>query len=277
MKLSATAFRIFFGFAGVTAASVPGGSRLPFELREHHLVIVRGAIGSIEGLRFLIDTGSNPTMVDRKILKTLGLQVQPSYTITFGQKSRTETAVVSSIRLGPVSAEMVRVSVGNLFFLNGVDAIIGLDLLSRCSFSIDYEQRQVVFGPIARPEAGVGLDITPPFLTVPISISGRRYRLLVDTGSYRVVLFRSRAQDRLPPLSAHGALGLNHLSGTYRLVRVLLRSVEFGTATIDRLEGFISDAPVDNYPAEIDGVLGIHALASKYVEFDFQRGRLGFH
>jgi hypothetical protein len=255
-------------------AAVPEAARLPFELREGHLVIVRGAIGPLQGLRFVIDTGSNPTMVDRNVAKNLALNIQGSETIAFGEKSRTGSIVVPRVRIGPVVAEDVGVSVGNLSFLHGIDAVIGIDLLSRCSFAIDYEQRYVVFGPFAQPEAGLELDATPPFLTVSVSISGRAIRLLVDTESDRLVLFRRRAQDRLPPLSVHGELWSDHLSGTYSLPRILLRSVQFGSGALDRLEGFLSDQSVDGYPSEIDGVLGLRALASKRAAFDFERRRL---
>ena len=52
--------------------------------------------------------------------------------------------------------------------------------------------------------------------------------------------------------------------------------MDAGGTTFEHLEGFMSDAAVDGYPPEIDGVLGIRVLASKRVEFDFERNRLGF-
>jgi hypothetical protein len=57
---------------------------------------------------------------------------------------------------------------------------------------------------------------------------------------------------------------------------VFLPPVDAGGTTFEHLEGFMSDAAVDGYPPEIDGVLGIRVLASKRVEFDFERNRLGF-
>ena len=69
---------------------------------------------------------------------------------------------------------------------------------------------------------------------------------------------------------------LYHLSGTSQLHRVSLPPLDVGGTTIEYLEGFLSDAPVDGYPAEIDGVLGMRVLASKRAEFDLERGRLGF-
>jgi hypothetical protein len=215
-------------------------------------------------------------MVDRRVAKKLGVDVQESEIVAFGDRSRVLTTVLPNIRLGPLRADAVTAGVGDLSFLHGVDAIIGLDVLLRSSFSIDYETRQVAFGPLVAREPMVRLEVTPPFLTVQLALAGRPFRLLVDTGSRRLVLFERRVRDRLPRLPVHGEQLLYHLSGTSRLHRVLLPPLDAGGTTIEHLEGFMSDAPIDGYPPEIDGVLGLRVLASKRAEFDFERGRLGF-
>ena len=261
---------------GAGASSEEGTTPLKFELRERYQIVVRGAIGPLEGLRLLIDTGAIPSMLDRRVAKKLTLDVQGSEFVAFGQKSRVLTAVLPTIRLGPLNAEAVTAGIGDLSFLHGVDAIIGLDVLSRSSFSIDYEERRLAFGPVVECEQNVRLEITPPFLTVQLALAGRPIRLLVDTGSSRLILFERRMRDRLPPLHVYGQLVLYHLSGTSRLDRALLPTLLAGGSTIEHVEGFISDAPVDNYPSEIDGVLGIRVVASKGAGFDFERNRLDF-
>jgi predicted aspartyl protease len=264
--------------AAVIAPALPAAAMAPlrFDLLDQHLIVVRGSIGPLDGLKLLIDTGSNPTMVDRRVAKKLALAVQGGKIIAFGQESDSLTAVLPGIRLGPRNAGAIPAAVGDLSYLHGVDAVIGLDVLSRSSFSIDYEKRAIVFGPMAERQPSVLLEVTPPFLTVQLAICGRPVRLLVDTGSRRLVLFERRVQDRLPPLSQHGELLMYHFSGMSRLNRVFLTPVEIGTATFNRVEGFISDTRLDGYPSGIDGVLGLRALASKRVDFDFERGRLAF-
>jgi hypothetical protein len=122
----------------------------------------------------------------------------------------------------------------------------------------------------------VRLEVTPPFLTVQLTISGKPFRLLVDTGSRRLVLFEHRVHDRLPPLAVHGELLLNHVAGTSRLIRVFLSSLEVAGSSLNHVEGFLSDAALDNYPSGIDGVLGLRVLASRHADFDFERNRLAF-
>ena len=247
-----------------------------FELRESFQIVVRGAIGPFAGLRFLIDTGSIPSMVDRQIARRLGVGVQDSRLVAFGEKTHILSSVLPCIRLGPLRADAIAAGVGDLSFLHGVDAIIGLDVLSRSSFSIDYEARQMSFGPMVSHAPTVRLEINSPFLTVQLAIAGQPVRLLVDTGSKRLVLFEQRVRGRLPRLPVTGELVMYHISGASKLRRVRLPPVSANGFAIERLEGFLSDAPVDGYPAEIDGVLGMRALARKGAEFDFERGRLGF-
>jgi predicted aspartyl protease len=118
------------------------------------------------------------------------------------------------------------------------------------------------------------LEVTPPFLTVQLAVEGRPVRLLVDTGSRRLVLFERRV-GRLPRFAVHGEQVTYHITGTSRLRRVYLTHLDIGGSSIEHIEAYLSDAPVDGYPSEIDGVLGVRTLASKYAVFDFERGRLG--
>ncbi len=259
--------------------SVVGLSAQPlqFELVERHLIVIRGSVGGLDGLKLLIDTGSIPSMVDKRVAKKLALRVEQGESVAFGMKVRVETTVLPNIRLGPLWANAVPAGVGDLGFLHGVDAILGLDVLSRSSFSIDYEQRLLTFGPVTPREPNVPLEVTPPFLTVQLALAGESFRFLVDTGSSRLVLFERRVRERLPVLAAHGEVALFHLSGSSRLQRVFLPPMAAGGSTIKHIEGFMSDQPVEGYPAGIDGVLGMRILSPKRADFDFERRRLAFN
>jgi hypothetical protein len=268
------AFAVLQGVALI--ADKPAPDRLKFDLLENHLVVVHGGIGAVEGLRLLVDTGANPSMVDRRVAKRLGLHPEESEFVVFGHKTRVARAVLPDMRLGSFRAETVPAGVGDLSFLHGVDAIVGLDVLSRSSFSIDYQHREISFGPMDARHPAIRLEVTPPFLTVQLTISGRPFRLLVDTGSRRLVLFERRVRDRLPPLAVHGEQVFYHLAGSSALRRVTMSSFDAGAWSSDRIEAFLSDAPVEGYPPDIDGVLGVRVLASIHAEFDFERSRLGF-
>ena len=168
--------------------------------------------------------------------------------------------------------------IGDLSYLQGtrIDAIVGLDVLARASFQIDYAKHKLSFGPADRKSAVVPMQIVWPFLTVRLFVGRDPMQLLVDTGSRDLVLFKSRMPKRLLPVPWKGEKVIQHASGLAHLLRFDLRQVTLGDQHWDRLPGFVLDAPTDAYPPGIDGVLGVLALGGTCVRFDFERGELGW-
>ena len=271
--LLATMLSLFMG--SVARSGQP--DQLKFKLRDGYQVIALGAIGGLDDVRLVIDTGTIPSMVDRGVAKKLRLDVRESEIVAFGHKSRGARAILPDVRLGPIRADSLNAGVGDLSFLGCcVDAIIGVDVLTRRSFSIDYGQRLLTFGPLVASGRSVPLEVIPPFLIVRLTLGGQPIHLVVDSGSRDLVLFAKRVRDRLPNLMVRDEKLLFHISGMSRLQRVLLPPIDAGGSTIDHSHGFLSDAAVDGYPAGIDGVLGVRAIATRRVDFDFERQRLGW-
>ena len=73
--------------------------------------------------------------------------------------------------------------------------IAGLDILSTGSFTIDYRRRKVVFGPIAASAKAIRFETQKPFLTVKAKIEGHEVRLLVDSGTWGLLVYRNRLPD----------------------------------------------------------------------------------
>src|SRR4051794_39828346 len=96
-----------------------------FSLRDGYQVIAPGSLGTLDRLNLLIDTGSFPTVLDDRIAKQLRLRTDQAETVVFDRKIRTRSAMVSSLRVGPVVADTVVASVGDLSYLGApkVDAI----------------------------------------------------------------------------------------------------------------------------------------------------------
>jgi hypothetical protein len=169
-------------------------AEVPFELHQQHLVVTKGSIGQLNDLRLLMDTGTIPSVVDARVARKLHLRTESSMLVAFGQQVPVQKAVVDGFRVGSVVSGPVPVGVGDLSYLQRarIDAIVGLDVLARRSFSIDYQSRVLRFAPACREHSIVPLELVWPFLTVRMTIAGQLVRLLVDTGSSDVVLFKSR-------------------------------------------------------------------------------------
>lgn len=264
--------------SGTLLRASEGVEEVPFELYQHHLIVAKGSIGPLNGLSLLIDTGTIPSVVDDRIARKLRLQAEPSVLIAFGREVQVPSAVVDGIRMGSLQTGSIPVGVGNLSYLAGirVDAIVGLDVLARTNFSIDYDARVLSFASDGREALIAPMEIAWPFITVRLTIAGEQVRLLIDTGSRDLVLFKARMPAALSRSPWKGEKTVQYASGPARLLRLELRQVGLGVHIWDKLEAWSLDRSLDGYPPEIDGVLGVLALGCKRVRFDFERGELGW-
>ena len=263
--------------SGATRASTGTIAEVPFELYQH-FVVTKGSIGGLNGRNLLIDTGTIPSMVDTRIARKLNLQAEPSLLVAFGQQVRIQSATLDGFQIGSLQSGPVSAGVGDLSFLQSVriDAIVGLDVLARTNFGIDYRTRMLTFGPTARQEQVAPLEIVWPFVTVRMTIAGQPVRLLIDTGSGDVVLFKTRMPAALSNPPWKGDKIVQYGSGPARLRRLDLRGPVLGTYTWDNLSAWALDRVPDGYPPGIDGVLGVRALGCQRVRFDFDRGEFGW-
>jgi predicted aspartyl protease len=249
-----------------------------FDLFQQHLVVTKGAIGPLNNLSLLIDTGTIPSVVDGRIARKLHLQTEPSQLVAFGQQVAIRSAVLDGIRIGSLQSGPVPAAIGDLSYLRGVrvDAIVGLDVLARTSFAIDYRAHRLQFAPGGREESSAPLELAWPFVTVRMTVAGQQVRLLVDTGSPDLVLFKMRIPAALSNPPWKGDKTVQYAAGAARLLRLELRQAGLGSHTWDKLAAWSLDRSLDNYPTSIDGVLGVAALGCQRVRFDFENGEFGW-
>ena len=151
--------------------------------------------------------------------------------------------------------------------------IAGLDILSSGSFTIDYRRKKIVFGPIAASEKTVQFETQEPFLTVKAMIEGHEVRLLVDSGTWGLLVYRNRlriAQEqlRLDPDSISTAGGMTH-------VRWLRAVVSLGSDNLGSRNVAIADVDSD-LQNDFDGLLGFAKMGFRKVSFDFENGLFGW-
>jgi predicted aspartyl protease len=268
---------VFSGvMGGIPLQSTGTSAVVSFELYQRHLIVVKGSVGGLEGLSLLIDTGSIPSVLDDRIARRLNVHTEPSVLVAFGRAVPMRHATVDKFQVGPLQSDRMPVSVANLSYVDGVrlDGIVGLDLLARASFSIDYRKRTLMFRPTGREESVAPLEVTWPFLTVRVNIAGEQVRLLIDTGSSDLVLFRTPAALAAAPW--RGDKTVLYASGPARLKRVELRQVGFGESVFEKLAAWVLDRNPEGYPTGVDGVLGVRSLGCSRVRFDFERNELGW-
>jgi hypothetical protein len=253
---------------------------LPFQLCRDYLVVVEGSIGSLEKLTFIIDTGTYPSIVDQRIASTLGLSEREGKVALVNQSVQAKLATLPFLRVGPAGVESVPVLVQDLSSLEKtlrrrIDAIVGLDVLGKNSFSINYRTKRLRFGRVERSQSTVSFETNQPLITVEVRLHDRPVRLLVDTGAADLLLFQSRLKDPISMQGGRAPRANNVGGGDFQLQAVLIPDMRMGKEDLGPQTGFVVADQTDE-GHDFDGLLSIRSLHLEEIGFDFENHKISW-
>jgi hypothetical protein len=251
---------------------------LPVRIYRNFLVVAEGQFGlSSEGQNFILDTGTAPSIMNVSLASKLGSATLTSTFRALGKIVPSQAVMIPEIDLGPIQAVSLLAQVQDLSWLERdlgipIAGVIGLDVLSKSSFHLDYDKREIEFGEFSRVGIPVQFDAHTGFAVAKAKIEGKEARFLVDTGSDRVVLFGGNFSDA-------GWLALRNTSQTGASQADQKIRVQAFSAAIIILGGrqFSVDraylVPGSADPA-FDGLLGVRALGFRSLSYDQATGTL---
>ena len=250
--------------------------KLPIHLHWGYLVIVEGSIGNVQKLHFLIDTGANPSVVDQKIAHSLGLAENPARVTLSNSSVQTRLVVLPSLLMGPVRVVSLPVLIQDLSYFQKalgyrVDAIVGMDVLRKSSFGINYRTKEMLFGPAGSLSFSAPFETDTPVVTIQMNSQHRQMHLVVDTGGPDLMLFQSSLSDS-PDFQALGTERVMDVSGTFQRRRVRIPEVYLGKVNIGSQIAFVVDDRKDEGD-NFDGVLGVRGPQFWKIAFDFEHRR----
>ena len=246
-------------------------NEVSFKLYRGYAIVVRGSIDGLENLNLVVDTGAVPSLLDSRLARKLHLRGKPRQIAVATQELPTERVTVSNVGVGPAKVPDVSMDVMDLSFAEEalgtrVDAMIGLDVLGQSPFTIDYETRKLVFGPIDASFNTVSYAPGLPYAMVVLQIRQQRLQILVDTGASNLVLFQSGVRDCGPDIVMAGRETWTSIGGEMPVKKAHLRDAYLGTVSWGPRWVYVPDNSA-NQPSGVSGMLGTVALG-KRVAFD---------
>jgi predicted aspartyl protease len=264
-------------FSGAQSiALVMGQSReIPFQLVSGYLIVAEGSIGKSEHLRFILDTGTTRTCIDRRIAQQLALPLESKIVFHFDKKIQLAFTRLPRLKLGPLRAEEFTVNVADLSHLerpaDHIAAIIGLDLLEPFAFQIDYEYLRLSFGTLPSLAESVSMEPIPWLPVVAMDFNHSKVRLLVDTGARNIVLYSEKL--RSPSYDwklVSTEIWWSSIGGEVRAHKV--RPSDAALAFDHGYqEVYLIHAPPDDPLPTVDGLLSPIAIGIRQIGFDFNR------
>ena len=130
---------------GAHAGSMPRAG-ISIILRKGFLVLAAGQIGGMRGKQnFVLDTGTSPSILNARIARRMRLEVTSGTLVTVGRALQVEQTVLPELALGPLEVTSLRMNVMDLSQWEKdlgaeIAGLIGMDVLGRTNFRLDYEK-----------------------------------------------------------------------------------------------------------------------------------------
>ncbi len=252
-------------------------AELPFNILHGFLIVVEGRIGTLSKLKFILDTGTTQTVVDKRVARKLGVRGLPRQVLTIQKHFEVESAIFSDLQLGPIQATNIPLLVADLAalteFAGAVDGILGLDLLLGSRISIDFTSKKLLVRPTTADRIQSLQQDDMICVTTTVQVQGHPVRLLVDTGMQGILLYEDRLDKRVPHFET-GNVKLIELGHTMFANKVMLQKIRIGAADIEHPETFLLRMAPRGFPTNIDGVLGTAVLKARWLRLDFGYGNL---
>lgn len=251
--------------------------QVPIQVIDGYLVVAEASVAERRGLKFLLDTGSTQTTIDRRLADALNLPRGTGKVMNLDKTIMTYRTVLPSFALGPRVTMNLPVNIGDLSYLraNGVrvDGVVGLDVLARGSFTLDFANKVLVPGCDDTPSHVVPMDADGLALYVSMELDGRSVKMIVDSGARGVVLYEGRLMNLNTDYRVLNTGMGRTFSGSVDGKIVLLPRLRLGNQDLDRRAYLLQDPGSDQLRG-VAGNLGLGALGAKKISFDFEHMEL---
>jgi len=246
---------------------------LPFHLTAQGGIIVPAIVNGSGPVSFMLDTGSNGSVISKQLASTLGAKAVAKTTLMSASGRRDALVVrIEHFSVGGVSADDVLMTVASPDAFNlpdvatsgrNVQGVIGQDVLGALRYTIDYAERRIVWHGTAAivPARATVLELESQDdrFVARVPQDHRVLRLVPDTGAETLVLFQRGGS--IPPSAtfANESVELTGLTGSRDARRAIVRAFRVGSILLMDVSAVIVGGDCDSTP--LDGLLPLHLFA----------------
>jgi predicted aspartyl protease len=246
------------------------GENVPFQLRNGYLIVAKCSVADTD-LIAVIDTGVSETVIDIGLARRLHLPMHHDSAVFLTSEGAVQAVSIPSLHFGPLQAESLAGIAVDLSKLNRdfgfhADLLIGMDLLRRSDFTIDYKSRLLTFGSVPPMPHVAPLSQNARLALIASIVSGRKMHLQVDTGFNGLLVYA----DHFRLAEVSNEIG-THLVGVAQTTSVRSGDLDIQLANCRKKKMAASFVENSSGISEFDGVLGARTFAKHRVGFDFER------
>ena len=262
---------------------------LPFELENNVRIFLPATVNG-QPVKVMLDSGASATVLDRRLVNTLGLKSVGDLTAE-GSGGSGQYGVVHGvvIRLGDLTitgGENVGVDLETLekAINHPLPMVLGGAVFAKTIVDIDFANRRIAFRDPAKFRAPQDMRATKLFpadgnRAIDIEIEGRSARMLFDLGNaWPAVLYprfwdnAAFLKDRRVSTTLSGGWGGMHSEGMTRL-----RDVRLGGATFTDISSPLKGVRTEyERSGKLDGNLGMPLLSRFHLVIDFPNEQVLF-
>jgi hypothetical protein len=214
---------------GLLAAPLSAKTQVKFRTVGGVLIKVPVYVNAHGPYDFILDTGTNNTLIDTALAAQLGLKADGQQELATLTGSQVVSAYrLDSVSLGSESVSGLRVLGQQMTEADTIDSrirgVLGLDFLARFAFSLDYRHHRIeLYSPWEVPDFHFGTRVLIQLISDRLLVSTATesstegaWRLALDSGIAQLAVFKNRIrqpQDANRGVTAAVQL-LTNLSGT---------------------------------------------------------------
>jgi hypothetical protein len=250
-----------------------------FRLVRSHFVVVPVSINGEGPFDFLLDTGTNATIIDPALKGQLALATTDRVSlVTIAGNEALPRARLRRLALGPRAVENLEVLCGELRDIRSVDArirgVLGQNFLSQFNYILSYGERRIEFeedGEMERLLVGTRLsfELDEGRIIVaaePAFPKEKALRLVMDSGTSSLIVFSDSIRLRGSDIDLSASQPVNALTnfGSREMRTGRIRRLRIGSETFHQLPLVLIEGDAMKEGRTDDGLLPTSLFRSIY-------------